>query len=375
MKTVKFISFVVIVGLFSLIVSSCETNTNIKPQDDILPNSFSVNIPPSISNKNFVNGGRIGGRTKSDSLKGNDIYKHLGTFIAVGEEASKLVEGIIKGIKKYHIDRVVSLTYISDDDKRTKNLVVASAVEFEGQTWDYQLTIADADSQGRVDGGKAIQVFWNKAHLVKGIAIINPYNCDRTKNANAGNAMFRIDYWEGGSLGYDAQMEVRIAGLPLGNPLENPYAIGSLQMFAGKKGDIVDVYGNSSHPNAILFSGKVGFNWAFVASGNEPKDLGVAEVGLPPSTLNSTDRAVLLKEYSIKNVFTSEINAAWPGLDPILLAKYLKNTAAPGYFSNKKGFISGGVSPGAEWDALAGRLDGLKPYSPKTTSELVLNFK
>ena len=375
MKTMKFISFIGIVGLASLLASSCESNKDIKPQEDILPNSFSVDIPTSISNKNYVNGGRIGGRSATDSVKGNDVYKNLGTFIAVGEEASKLVEGIIRGIKKYHIDRVVSMTYVSDDDRRTKNLVVASAVDFEGQTWDYELTISDADAKGQSDGGKAIQVFWNKTHLIKGIAIIKPFNCDRAKNANAGNAMFRIDYWEGGSLGYDTQMEVRIAGLPLGNPLENPYAIGSLHMFAGKKGDVVDVYGNSNHPNAIFFSGNVGFDWAFVASGNEPKDLGVAEVGLPPSTLSSTDRAVILKEYSIKNVFTTEIKAAWPGLDPTMVAKYLKNTAAPGYFSNKKGFISGGVSPGADWDALAGRLDSLTPYSPISTSTLTLNFK
>jgi hypothetical protein len=375
MKNLKCMSFIAIVGLFSLVVSSCETNKDIAPQEDILPNSFSVDIPSSISNRNFVNGGRIGGRSKTDSLKGNDIYKNLGTFIAVGEEASKLVEDIIKGIKKYRIERVVSFTFISDDDKRTKNLVVVSAVEFEGKIWDYQLTVTDVESQGKADGGKAIQVFWNKKQLVSGIAIVKPYNSDRVNNVNAPNAVFRIDYWEGGNLGYDAQMEVRIAGLPLGNPLDNPFAISSLQMFAGKKGDVVDVFGNSNHPNATLFSGQVGFDWAFVASGNDRKDLGVAEVGLPPSTLNSSDRTVLLKDYSIKNVFTSEIKKVWPGIDPALVANYLKNTAAPGYFSDKKGFISGGVSPGAEWDVLANRLGVLKPYNPKDISSLTLNFK
>jgi hypothetical protein len=375
MKTLKCMSLIAMAGLFSLLLSSCETNKDIKPQEDILPNSFRVDIPSSISNRNFVSGGRIGGRSKTDSLKGNDIYKNLGTFIAIGEEGSKLVENIIKGIKKYRIDRIVSLTFVSDDDKRTKNLVVVSAVEFEGQTWDYQLTVTDADSQGKADGGKAMQVFWNKSQSIKGIAIVKPYNFDRSQNANVPDALYRVDYSEGGNLGYDSQMEVRIAGLPVSNPLDNPFAIGSLQMFAGKKGDVVDVYGNSNHPNAILFSGQVGFDWAFVASGNDPKDLGVAEVGLPPSTLNSADRSVLLKDYSIKNVFTTEINKAWPGLDPLLLAKYLANTAAPGYFSNKKGFISGGVSPGAEWNVLVDRLASLKPYNPKNISDLTINFK
>jgi len=145
-------------------------------------------------------------------------------------------------------------------------------------------------------------------------------------------------------------------------------------MFVGKKGDVVDVYGNSNHPNAILFSGTPGFNWAFVASGNDPKDIAVAEVGLPPSSLNSAERNVLLKEYSITNVFTHEINAVWPGINPSLLGAYLKNTAAPGYFG-KKGFLSGGVSPGTDWDALTSRLTNLKPYNPKEISNLTIAFK
>ena len=376
MKTTKFISFVVIAAFaFSFLFSSCENNPEVKPQEDILPKSFRVDIPSSISNSSLASGGRLSGRTKGDSLNGNDIYKNLGIFIAVGEEASKIVEAFIEGIRKHKIDRVLSLTYVSDEDSRIKNLVVASKSAFEGKTWDYQLTITDADSESQADGGKALQIFWNNTSPVAGIAIIKPYNCDLKKNANEKDAMFRIDYSEGGSLGYDAQMEVLISGLTTANPLNDPYSISTLRMFAGKKGDVVDVYGNSNHPNAILFSGAVGFNWAFVASGNESKEVGVAEVGLPPSKLNSSDRNVLLKDYSIKSVFTTEINAAWPGLDPALLNAYLSNTAAPGYFSKKKGFLSGGVSPGAEWDVLTTRLNALSPYNPKQISELVVVFK
>jgi hypothetical protein len=145
-------------------------------------------------------------------------------------------------------------------------------------------------------------------------------------------------------------------------------------MFVGKKGDVVDVYGNSNHPNAILFSGNVGFNWAFVASGNDPKDIAVAEVGLPPITLDTDDREVLLKDYSIKNVLASEITSVWPQIDPTALDTYLSATSAPGYF-NASGFIAGGVSPSAEFDLLEDRLEDLSPYNPKATSELVVTFK
>lgn len=374
MKTLKLVSFVQIVAVvFSVFLTACESNPDINPQQDILPQTLSVDIPASLSYTN-TSGGRTGGRLKADSLNGNDIYKHLGTFIAVGKGASLIVDGIIHGLRKHRIDRVMSMTYVSDDDNRIKNLVVESDVLFEGNMWDYQLTATDADSQGNADGGKALQIFWNKSAPIKGIAIIKPYNCDRVKNANAEDAMFRINYSEENDADYDAQMEVLISGLPLETPLNDPYSMSTLRMFAGRKGAVVDVFGNSNHPNAILFSGNSGFNWAFVASGNDDQEIGVAEVGLPPSALESTDRNVLLKEYSIKNVFTSEITSVWPGIDQTLLAQYLSSTAAPGYFSNN-GFIAGGTSPGGEWDALAERLVDLTPYSPKLVSDLIITFE
>jgi hypothetical protein len=376
MKTSKVITSLMALGLFaSVLLTSCENNEMIEPQQDLLPTSFSVDIPTSLSNQNSVANGRISGRISADTLKGNDIYLHLNTFIAVGEGAAHLVEEFIEGIRKHKIDRIQSLTYISEDDNRKKNLLVVSNVTFADQIWDYQLTVTDAASESEADGGKALQIFWNKNANIKGIAIVKPYHCDRTENANAPDAVFRIDYTEGGALGYEAQMEVSISGLPLPSPLDEPFAVSTLKMFAGKRGDVVDVFGNTNHPNAILFSGNAGFNWAFVASGNDVKNIGVAEVGLPPSQLNETDRNVLLKEYAIKNVFTREITTLWPGINQTLLNAYLSNTAAPGYFDNKKGFVVGGKSPGADWDVLASRLSTLSPYNPKNISDLVVNFK
>lgn len=355
-----------------LVLSSCEMNPEVNSQQSILPETFRVEIPSSIKDPS-LSSGRVAW-TKEDTLKGNHVYLHLATFIAIGDGAAELVEAFIHGIRKHRIDRVMNLTYRSDDDNRIKNLVVSENVTFENTNWDYQLTITDADSEGAADGGKALQIFWNKSAPIKGIAIIKPYNCNRAESANAPNAIFRINYTEESNAKYDAQMEVLIAGLPLESPLTNPYSVSTIRMFAGKKGDVVDVFGNSNHPNAILFAGDKGFNWAFVASGNDVKDIGVAEVGLPPSELDSDDRNVLLKEYSIKNVFTREITTAWPGIDQGLLAAYLSNTSAPGYFGNR-GFIAGGTSPGADWNPLVERLNDLGPYNPSEVSALQLSFK
>lgn len=368
MKTSNFKAFVLVMAMVA-VLGSCDTNQEPAPQQDLLPERFGIDIPDAISQTAPGNG-----RTQGDSLRGDDIYINMATFIAVGDASSELVGDIIQGIRKYKIDRVLTMSFRSDDDNRTKNLDVQANVAFESKTWQYMLTITDADSEGLADGGKAIQIFWDHSTPIKGIAIIKPYNCDRTKNSGAPDALFRIDYEEQPSSGYDAQMEVRISGLPVGSPLFNPYAINTLHMFAGKKGDVVDVYGNSNHPNAVFFSGQRGFNWAFVAAGNDATNIGVAELGLPPSDLDKSDRATLLKEHSIKNVLTNEIHAAWPWLDPNAVALYLKNAVAPGYF-DKNGFAAAGKSPGAGWDALTPRLEGLTPYNPKATSELVVTFK
>jgi len=369
MKTRNFKAFGLVMAMVAVLVS-CETNHDPNPQqEDLLPERFSIDIPDAISKTSPGNG-----RVQGDTLKGNDIYINMATFIAVGDGSAKLVEEIIGGIRKYKIDRVITMSFRSDDDNRIKNLEVKADVTFESKTWQYMLTITDADSEGNADGGKALQIFWDHSTPIDGIAIIKPYNCDRNENAGAKDAMFRIDYEEQPASGYDAEMEVQISGLPLESPLSNPYSINTLHMFVGKKGDVVDVYGNSNHPNAVFFSGERGFNWAFVAAGDDASNVGVAEVGLPASDLDNSDRSTLLEEYSIKNVMTTEIYAAWPWLNPNDVAVYLSNTVAPGFF-DKNGFVVAGKSPGADWDPLTGRLVDLKPYNPKATSELEVVFK
>lgn len=374
-KLMSIVYLLVTASVLSLVFTSCEENQEIPAQENILPDEFRVEIPAAISSAVVAQAGRLSGRTNEDTLDGNDIYQNLGTFIAIGDGAAEIVEDIIIGLRKHNIDRVISLSYISDDDQRVKNLKVSSDVELDGKTWQYMLIVTDAESEGNDDGGKAMQVFWNHRRPFEGIAILKPYNIDRNGPFDAGQAIIRIDYTEVSDKGYDAEMEVRMSGLPLANPLDDPYSISTIHMWAGKKGDIVDVKGNSNHPNAVFISGDVGFNWAFVASGSDPKELGVAEVGLPPSSLDESDRNVLLKDYSIETVFTNEINAVWPTLDPALVANFLVNTQAPGYFSNKIGFIAGGESPGTAWDVYETRLDDLSPFNPSETSNLVVTFK
>lgn len=368
----KSIKPLVVAFIMAVTFMACETNPVAEPQADILPAEFGIDIPSSISNQGAISG-RLAGRVTEDVLQGNDIYQHLETFIYVGEGAADIVRDIINGIRKHHIDRIITLSYESDDDGRVKNLVVVESPEYEGVVYEYGLTITDAESEGNEDSGYAMQIFWNRSP-VKGVALLKPFNIDRLHDADAGEGIIKIEYDSESTLGYDAHMIVSIANLTLEQPDVDQFSMRSLKMFVGKSGDAVDVFGNSNHPNAKLFTEETGFNWAFVASGDDSQDLGVAEVGLPPSTLNETSREVLLGTYSIKNVFTEQIYAAFPGVSQDIVDLYLMHTDAPGYFTDE-GFVAGGTPPSGLWSELELRIEDLTPYNPSEISNLQIDFQ
>ena len=355
----KFRLFLISIFSFAIILSSCDKNKVESIDASSLPTKFKVDIPSSI-NKASTKAYKEG-----SGLNGDEMYMHLTNFIHLGDEAAKIVEDIMKAISTYGLSQEADFTFTGDDDGREKHVVIVTDSDFEGTTWQYQLTMAD--------GGMAMQIFWNKG-TIKGVSILKPYNINRNDDDLMTEALFRIDYSEAAENGYEQEMTVYISDIELPSPLVNPFAMNSLKMNVGKKGNIVEVYGNSSHPNAKFFSNDVGFNWAFVAAGKEDTDIGVAEVGLPPSTLNSDDRATILETYSLNAVFTAQINAVWPGLDPAQVALFLKNTEAPGYF-NSSGFIQGGTSPGSQYDALETAIASLSPYNPYAITNLHITFK
>lgn len=366
-KVLLVISLAVAITVF---FTGCEEFVGSGQTDEsILPEEFSIDIPDAISFEAPENTG-----SKSvEPINGNLIYLHLAHFICIGEGGGEIVEDIIKGIVRFGINKPMSLSFTSDDDGRIKNLEVMENPYFEGETWEFQLNITDAESETNEDGGFAMQIFWNR-RPIRGVAILKPYNIDRNNEENLPAAVFRIEYSRAGERGYDAHMLVAASGLPVADPLDNMYSTNALKMFVGKSGDKIDVYGNSNHPNAKFFNADVGFNWAFVASGDAVLDIGVAEVGLPDSYLDEPSRTVLLEDYSIKNVFTQQIYEVWPGLSQESVDIFLYNTEAPGFFDTN-GFIQGGTSSGEDHDVLVSRLPLLFPYNPKDIAELNISFK
>lgn len=368
---------------FSIAVmfQSCEMNELNQPEENlgILPERFKIDIPASLSSglKSTSFSQKSTGSTQVDTMNGNAIYAHLTNFISIGEAGAEIVEEIIFAIAYFGIDKPLTLSYESDDDGRIKNLVVEEELEYAGKIWQYILTITDADSESDPDGGKALQVCWN-ANPIEGIAIMRPFHIDRRHDSEALDAVVRLEYSEVGTSEYDAFMIIEIANFPMPDPRLNPFALNSLKMFVGKDGDRIDIYGNSDHPNAHFYSEKTGFDWAFVASAYDSQNIGVAEVGMPPSMLDENDREVILNDYSIKNVLTEEINQWFLneigiGPDSSDLAVYLHNADAPGFFADH-GFVQSGVSPGEEYNELVNQIKTLTPFNPKSINELQIDF-
>ena len=371
MKKLSFYSLLLVLSV-ALLSTACEntfTGPGLDDENSILPEELTVEIPTAL----LEDVSSLKGAPVVDTLKGREIYGHLRFFIHSGDRAAHLVRHIIYGIRRYNIDQVKTLTYISEDDGRLKNLVVVEAPEFEGRTWEYGLTITDAESEGEEDGGIGMQVFWMHRNPKEGISLIKPYNLDRTLEREMAKAMFRVDYSGAGELGYDRHMIVSIADMPAIDPLLAPFAMDGMKMFVGKKGEHVDVFGNSSHPNAKFLTEKVGYNWAFVASASLEDNVAAVELGLPLSTVDSDDREVLLVENSIYNVLYNEVKTIWPHASEELLEAWLTNTEAPGFFDSH-GFIQGGEAPGDQFLPLVERIQDLSPYNPKEIAELEINF-
>ena len=355
------------------ILTSCKKDDPASNNEiGILPEKFGIDVPNSISYETTT------GKSASNNVEawsGNDIYEHLGNFIHIGEESAQIVEDLITAIRMYGINRPMSFTYNSEEDNREKRMVVVDNPDFDGITWEHGFTVTDVAKENDADGGKAMQVFWNN-NPVKGIAVIKPVNFDLKNNTvEHENSVFRIDYSASGDNTYDETMTVQISGLP--TPPADTFAVDNLKMHVGKKGDLVEVYGNSNHPNAKFFTDDQGFNWAFVAAGYESKDIGVAEVGLPPSMSSETTREKILKQYSIDSVFSEQAREEYPNGGQLLedlLEIILQNAEAPGYF-DKNGFKTAGTAPSSEYMPLETSIEGLTPYKPKDIADLVVTFK
>jgi hypothetical protein len=182
-------------------------------------------------------------------------------------------------------------------------------------------------------------------------------------------ALVMIEYSESGT-NYTQEMTVSISGLKTdsGNHLNN------LKMNVGKTGDILYVKGNANLPTVTIIdvNHTGGYQWAFIAKGDESNDIAMAEVALPPCNYTSND---VLSPFAIKTVLTAEINTVYPDATAEQVALYLEHTDAPGYFESN-GFVSSGTNVPANTAFTSSFLDmqNMKPFTPKNVNDLNINF-
>jgi hypothetical protein len=309
-----------------------------------------------------------------DTLKGGNIYRNLRNFIKVGESGAEIVQTIMRSISKNNLNRTVEFDFVSDEDKRTKHCKVEKKASYDGVNYQFKLTIHDKGYAAEPDKGIALQVFWNSSPI-EGVALLKFKNINSNNTAKLMNAMAKIEYNETKKNGYDQEMIVSISALPLYDISIDPYSMSTLKLFVGKTGDILDIRGNSNHPNAwFVVEDEKGVNWAFVASSDCLQNIGVAHVGLPPSNSAATDRTTLLETYSIKNVFQKQIKKKFPFLNQSYIDAYLYHTNAPGYFANQQ-FVQSGTQPNANYAPLYQRTTTLVPYQPASISSLSISFQ
>ena len=171
-----FLVIVILVLGFSF--QSCKKDNVETPQQKtgILPSNFKVDIPSSLSGDDYLKS------TNGDTLQGDDIYEHTRTFIWIGENAADIVNEIITVISVNELNEPMSFNFVSDDDGRVKHVVITENPSFEGSVFEFQMTITDEGPASADIGSTALQIFWNR-NPIKGTAIINPYNLDRTTEA------------------------------------------------------------------------------------------------------------------------------------------------------------------------------------------------
>ncbi len=360
--------FVYAVAIVLIMLGGCKPKGHEEP-GSIIPPTFTVDVPDALSAEQPAQ------KSTVDTLEGSQIYEHLRYFIHVGESASQIVQDIMNAIREYNLSQNVSFSY-SGDDGRVKNVVVRSNVAYNGEAWEYGMQITDAELESGDDGGVAMQVFWN-LNPVQGVAILKPSYINVDEYDSWDDCMVKIEYSEADPLLYDKYMIVSVVNLPMDG--DDRFAVKNLKMFVGAKSTRTDVYGNTQHPNAwLLLPDHKGYDWAFVASAFPSEEIAVAQVGLPPDTLDESSRNVLLEDYSVYNVLRNEINqwyyqqyGQYP--DSTLLSQYLVNAQAPAHFTNR-GFVPQALAINPMFKDLESFIATLSPYNPRDVADMRILF-
>ena len=371
MKSIKALALIILT-LFFVGLSSCSED-EVTATGVVIPDRFSVDIPSAISNSASAG---LNARVSGDGdgvIEGEEIYAALPYFIRLGEASAQIVELTLVIAAVLEVSNLDTYTYTDEEDGREKRIDLVENVTRGGVNYEFEMTVTDVE-----DEDLALQLLWNSSGGIEGIGILKPYLINRLESGNDPDALYRIDYSETDP-DYEATMLVSLAGIELdedGNGTideDEKGNIDNLKMFVGKNGDVVEIRGNSSHPQVTIIDPSYtgGRNYAFVGRGNEATNLGVVELALPPSNVTTED---VLDTYSVYNVLDEEIDLVFDRqLDQSIIDAILAEAGAPAYF-NANGFISAGETLPDGFTAEFADLSTMNPFAPSEVSSLSLTF-
>ena len=349
--------YLLIFGAFFLAACSEEKDKIEDAQSADLPDKFTVDIPSTLRNPAGLSAGRM---KESQELSASDIYGGLRGFIYVGEQAADALEEIIKVAAVAQVAGLSEFTIESDEDGASKTFNFNEDVTYASVTYANEMKVTDED------GDLALQVVWN-TNPVSGTAILNPYYLDHTEGEELIDTFYRLDYSESAD-GNTQQMTVSISGIPLDEGLNN------LKMTVTKTGDIVEVFGNSNHPGLTIVNENAPLdrNYAFIGRADATNDVAVAEVALPPSSVETND---VMEDYSLYAVIDADIKSV--GItDQDAIDAYLANAVPPAYFDDVTGFLGAGEDVPAH-EAFTSEfidLSELSPFVPSDIAGLSVEF-
>lgn len=352
MKKVSLLMFLIV------FIWSCteeEKQENIETQ---FPETFTVDIPSTLSNSAGLEAGRI--HKTGESISGADIYGALREFIHIGEQAAEVLQEIVIVVGIVHAVDVETFTITSEDDGRQKTFTFSDEVTYGGTAFEHEMIVEDED------GSLALQVVWN-SNPVNGTAIMNPYHLNRLEGEQFIETFYRLDYQESEDSDTKA-MTVMVDGFP------NEGELDKLIMTVVNSGDIYEVYGNSNHPDLTLINEELSTdrNYAFVARADDANEIAVAEVALPPSSVETDD---VMDDYSIYSVFEEEIKSIGISNQEVIDA-ILTNAQPLAYFDETTGFLGSGdnVPENEAFNIGFIHLSALSPYIPSDVASLTVGF-
>jgi len=331
--------------------------------DSLIPTNFVIDIPESISKVGNASGLRT--NTSTATFDGAVQYEALRAYIGLGENSVDAMRNIMKVANDLLKNKISTFTFKSDDDGREKIIVVTEKSYRNGETWQYEMVVTDKES-----GNLALQCVWNKTSL-KGIVVMDPDQLNYTDPTK--EVMYRCDF-EVNPVGYDQSMFVQIS-----NPL-NANGLKNFNMQVFRKGEIVEVLGTSFHPTLKIDKNSTtepGLCYAFVAKGDQKKNIGIAKVGFPYA--NITTNTDLDKSYNLIWLYRESYKAGpdYANQTDQQIDDYIRangaNLDSPGYFRSS-GLISSGTNVPTDFSTDFVTIPNLKPIVPKQVMDQTISF-